>query len=713
MPLHGSGVPDSAMGAAFHKLSAELRSTPSRVSPALCDRASAELRAQLRASGAEPCLATLRRAFGGEAALALRLVEIVEAETARSDGRPEGAVELLAVVAGLPEEDPIAWLLPRLLGCLLTAMETAGREGSEALRRRLLPLHGLLLREPKRLRETPAAFVALVSPRLVGAGNARPSIHWLYSAGCLAQEIAETVRSMVPDVERCARDVRAMTLMQTAVVQLIHEAAMTGRSADVEVVRPPPVGTAEGPAPNGNADGSRSARDVHASPAAAKVSSSDIVTSSTVAMDSPTQQPPLPDWPPRCSGVLTAKRPKEVTAETEEVSKVSSADCSKGDGSLPGDMGTHVIRLYADIYPGGAGSLMRRLGECAESEISQLVASSGCGSTAKPDALARVPTLDASNSSKRIRALVFLMRGLVKMAETAFDADDVARMLVICILKGSQLSTDLRATIRPLVDLALCRSLVHHVASALWVSTTGSSSFPPEGGADGGLLAQMESDTVYAAGCLACEVEDALDDGCEADRASIQTMRTLQWAARLHLQWLRATPPVADQGLRKIAHPAKLGNSGGRGNDRRLLDEPSSSRATASESEDRDVDGAGVEASDSESSAGSADDAGSDLEDFIDCTPEHNSYGLVSSESLQQAVAASSSRGPPKAEPRSLARQVQSFCQSQLIPNWRLHCSDLLKDCRGHAGSSRRSRSKSPAPADRAPVGKRARVSFV
>jgi len=523
-------------------------------------------------------------------------------------------------------------------------------------------------------------------------------------------------------------------------VQFIHEMAMTGQSTDVEAGRASSACTAETPVlvhASKNTKGNHADDDLHTLPAVVKVPCSDTRASSAFTEDLHTKNPALSDSAPRCSGMVATKQPREAVTLTEDVSKVSLGECSKIDSHLPADMGTHLIQLYADIYPGGAGSLMRRLGECTESEISQVVANNACESNATPDVLAHVPAFDTSKSSARVRALVFLMSGLLKMAEVVVDVGDLARVLVICILKGSQLPTDLRSMVRPLVDLALCRSLLHHVATALWVSTTGSRSFRLEPGADGGLLSQMESEAVYAAGCLACEIEEALDEKREGDSGVIQTMRTLQWAARLHLQWLRATPSVAEQSLCRLVDLAKTGTPGGRSGERSLHDvgrkglthdvsapSPSSSRATVfSESEDHIEGAPALDHSDSESTAGSADDGVSDLEDFIDFTPENNSYGLVNPESLKQAqaeVLASSSQPSPAEKPRSsMAQQVQTFCQSQLIPNWRLHCSDLLKDALKKSagrGSSRRSRSKSPAPLGGGPgalVGKRARVSFV
>lgn len=97
--------------------------------------------------------------------------------------------------------------------------------------------------------------------------------------------------------------------------------------------------------------------------------------------------------------------------------------------------------------------------------------------------------------------------------------------------------------------------------------------------------------------------------------------------------------------------------------------------------------------SDSDSPGGSSNDAASDLEDFIDFAPEHNSYGLVRRVTSRKEEASDGCGVTPShsAGARGLKKEhVQAFCESQLIPDWQAHCSDLLKEYSIGAGSTRR-----------------------
>ena len=188
--------------------------------------------------------------------------------------------------------------------------------------------------------------------------------------------------------------------------------------------------------------------------------------------------------------------------------------------------------------------------------------------------------------------------------------------------------------LRPLLDLALTEPMVKDAASELWnmVMADGEDvKIKP----DPQTQKQVSRSWVYAAGCLASELLDVFErkSGGLAESLQAQAMRSLQWAAKLHLRWAgTGGASTASTGTR-LAIPESTLPERRRSVYRRRLKRCTETAGSCSKAA---ADGTSNEegsdaASDTASEGGSksSDDHASDLEDFIDCSEESNSYGAL------------------------------------------------------------------------------------
>jgi len=253
-----------------------------------------------------------------------------------------------------------------------------------------------------------------------------------------------------------------------------------------------------------------------------------------------------------------------------------------------------------------------------------------------------------------------------------------------------ELPPNMRHVVRPILDLVLRDALVRAAAPKLFAMMTDGTSGNPTP------KLACNPQTVYAAGCLACEIEDSLQD-LPGDAASIrqplESMRCLQWVSHCHLQWLEqssgrlslptpckpaavaaaATQPAGATSLPKRRRDAAkaapdclapCSSTGapktktGANTPQNLMSEgPSDSGSDWEESEDINTDS-------SEEEGGP--DNGSDLEGFVDLSDEANPYGIAA-------------RFDPDADLSTVSSEtIKAFMSTELVEDYQDHCDDMF-----------------------------------
>jgi hypothetical protein len=275
------------------------------------------------------------------------------------------------------------------------------------------------------------------------------------------------------------------------------------------------------------------------------------------------------------------------------------------------------------------------------------------------------------------------------------------------------------------LDLVLRPALIHEAAKELWGQVTATTS--PD------CTHPRQREWVFGAGCLASEIENHIDtvlsrseSGFEgrgrsqeveqSSRDAKVLMANIQWVAHLHLRWTSpggasAAPPSHEDGrlsassgrqgvdLSAIAEdvlPSVTGAQQGVGSavggvgsedipgcsgERSPVAPANGDDATTSFEGDSDPDdpddSSSIGSESSDLSQLEPGDHGTDLEDFIDFSEEHNCYGL-----LERKTGPSSSSRAATEQPvyfSELKPAAKEYLSLQMKPDWSNHCKRLLR----------------------------------
>jgi len=223
-----------------------------------------------------------------------------------------------------------------------------------------------------------------------------------------------------------------------------------------------------------------------------------------------------------------------------------------------------------------------------------------------------------------------------------------AARIVRLLLEGGSWSASLRHSLHGMVELVTLRSVAHRAASELWMQIAESPSVPQEKIETAGFA--------LAVGSLATELEAALCEHGEKAAESLERLQSLKHTAQLQLRWLRQ----ADRRGKKAQNSEAISPT---------------SESEGELSED-------ILSDDVSAPSVASGDRASDLEDFIDWSPEHR-FGLLRREGSPPREPASSSltrEGMSLSEStrNGLAPQVQEFYNSKLVPDWEARVQSLL-----------------------------------
>lgn len=402
-------------------------------------------------------------------------------------------------------------------------------------------------------------------------------------------------------------------------------------------------------------------------------------------------------------------RPSAHDEETEAVTDNSPSHQQEIARPLEDDVtmpSTTVLQVLVKAMAGDIGVAIDQLGLSAETEVARLKAK--WSNEGRSEALQK----QAAGSSRTVLIIARTMGLLLASGSEAISGDLVKRLLR-CILEGIELPPELRKLLlHPLMSVLLTEVLVHHAAAELWKQV--------EDCLKPGIAEPKQPDWVYAAGCLAHEIENFLSKNAEnATSQSRNTMHTLQLAAKLHLSWSgyagpsldepehhehaiteEAPPSIDPEHARQRRHHVHHGKGLRLAASHQSLDGDSASDAAS-----RSISSSSVSGDDGASEAGdklSVGDRASDLEDFIDMSEEHNNYGL-----LRQADAQLMAGVFHDVEDASAV--VKEHYSTQIKPDWQAQCRRLLKEHPPAPGTSMPEQGSS-MPSDE-PAPKRVRAS--
>eukprot|EP00442_Polarella_glacialis_P017544 CAMPEP_0115077948 /NCGR_PEP_ID=MMETSP0227-20121206/17282_1 /TAXON_ID=89957 /ORGANISM="Polarella glacialis, Strain CCMP 1383" /LENGTH=809 /DNA_ID=CAMNT_0002465289 /DNA_START=121 /DNA_END=2550 /DNA_ORIENTATION=+ len=628
----------------------------------------------------------------------------------------------------LPRQGLGVLVLPTLLECILTGTTRSWECDWEAIQPQLQPLHDLALAQPL-LGNAPSVFLKLVrehAPALLpvqpdsddedGAATQQrvmsqePAPRCIYSLACLAQEIYDSLASRGEEAAY-NEEISQMVHLQKEVLQRLAIQATDGEDYapskqayhchSLTLEDPAPPTQAE--TPSSSSAAKKKTAKVPETPAARTASPKPVPRT-------PKKAPPAPKLPP----AIMTPSPKRVsvTGRTEtppcvslkggrifgdagaeaKCSGAALAKSSKATVSLAAqtspraspDQAMDSIRGFMEEVVDGSGA--NKLAEClvaraerASSIISSLIASMNAG---KGKELPEEARKAAEKLSDNAGYLVVLLE--LSLAGQAAVTAHVGR-LVRCLLDGGSWGTEWRYSLFKMLQLVTHPILAKQSATTLWSQVTDS----------GAQARQQTADSALAVGSLASELCTVLAEerSDEAARA-LASMQCLKLSAQLHLQWLRQlVSEVCGQDGASAALPPPQRPPPQRR--RRSIDSaaPSCSGAApaaahqescSSESEAEQSEDIGSDETPSAPSIASGDRA-SDLEDFIDFAPEHNSCGLLRrAESPERGPTSSSSKCTKGKKDASmllehvLSPKVLQFYNSKLAPNWEARVRSLL-----------------------------------
>lgn len=557
----------------------------------------------------------------------------------------------------------------------------------------------------------------------------------LYSIGCLAQELAD---SAPPPGEGgpAEQDVAEMLRMQYAVAKLLTRA---GRVAVGGVVaRPMPAGRkARAVEAEDEQEVRREAVCEHAglpADAQADIQAGVAATSAAQATARILERAPAAGRAallrPGAGALLPAGLARDEEAR-KALAELQEAQAGSGELSE----GVRGILCVAAELAGGEETMVKQLAAMAKDEICRLAAKGAAsgGAGGLPGAV--------ELGGERLKSIACLLGTMLKLVNPGALAGDLAQSLVGCILQAVELPAPLRPSVRPFVDLALSQELVHAVSSELWAQVQASCSK--------GCAGPMSPRWVYAAGCLALEIEEVLERvpagemaaGAGSDSQAAGTrevVRCLQWAAHFHLSWLGYTrPPLADaactmSGMQEQRREPEESRERGGCADMGAAAAPTAALAgtgrpqlTSAALADSENLGSASEAEDSEvvpstptsEASFSTNDRASDLEDFVDMAPESNAYGLLK-HILPEKVGKADGKADAKVadpEPSPGCRAAAAandntafhpevrdfFSKRQIVTDWQAHCRMLLKKHGSPPRSPREKLPTSPLPKKR------------
>jgi len=387
-------------------------------------------------------------------------------------------------------------LLPRLLEYLIAGMERgAWSEHWTDIQQQLLPLHNLALQQPL-IRNAPEAFVTLVRSLLCGTlpccngGNntsgetvypnkkRSPSVQCLYSVGCLAQDIADRLITLLGEGVTSTEAFTEMMQLQHAAAQLLAGSASPEKVAEMDL---PKVECGQ-----------------------------DVVVEAAVSASSSAQ------------ASLAAATPSIAVSDEGAGLIIGTSTSLRGANAVTTphelrEMARGILQVVMEIV-GGETVLALRLLSLAKEEIAHLTGVNEL-------------SCDAVVDGQKLRSITFLLnRTLHTMELDGDNAGELVKQLVESALQGAELPPDRKHIARPLLDVMLCPRLVHRAASELWGQVT--ASFLPTA------TVPMQPKKLYAAGCLASEIEGTIeacgDEGASKNN-SLKLMWRLQQVAYFHL----------------------------------------------------------------------------------------------------------------------------------------------------------------------------------
>lgn len=588
-----------------------------QVTLVLCGRAAAALRQAVSAGQSEAALSAVQRTIGAEL-LVSRLSDGLEVEMGclLETGRPAAeqgvavTVELLSLLAQLETGTPDATLrhqmLPVLIECLLTGLQTAWQGRWEVVQPMIRPVYDLALQVPL-LPLAPTAFLSLVRRCLPEV----PDEKCLWSIGSIAQEIQESFQD--PKLAAVAhQELDLMQKMQARVVELLDTLHCRPQLFPLSAKRFQSYLKAHETLPSKPCKKPEVRQD--ATPDAANMRRCGQAGVSEDEAVPPAESCMKSDQGKKLQA--SASTPSASTLHAEKVGQRAGIGPSM---RVPACCRTTVAAMVE--IAGGPRKFARNLGVSMLQSIKKLQEV-----TSEPVLAAEADDLVGKLQAQGAWLEAFLVFAKDPEPITA----ELTSHLVSCLLESGPLPTKIRAVLGPVHDVILSPSFASKAASELWQKVQGI-----EGGArvprPSPESSSRSAGWVYAAGSLAKELEEVLLQEGEQHAnpvllpgscSAIGVLRCVQWAAYLHVQWL-GCKELCESNFRPVEPELETGSNV----DRSRWSAPSSSRVRLGE------DGSDSERDASESvdsrSSDELQDQGSDLDDFIDDSRPELIYGFL------------------------------------------------------------------------------------